>query len=143
MPVFKMHNESIETVTEYTYLGHILTDTLSDDLDILRQRRKIFAQGNSIIRKFHMCSQDVKLTLFRSYCSSLYTAHLWVNYKKVTINKLYIAYHNILKLFLGVSKLEHNRPICATLNVKYCPALIINLIYKFMNRITISTKYIC
>ncbi|CAL4204669.1 unnamed protein product, partial [Meganyctiphanes norvegica] len=78
MPVFKMHNESIETVTEYTYLGHILTDTLSDDLDILRQRRKIFAQGNSIIRKFHMCSQDVKLTLFRSYCSSLYTAHLWL-----------------------------------------------------------------
>ena len=140
MPVYKMNNERIDHVKEYTYLGHILTDTLSDDLDILRQRRKIFAQGNNIIRKFHMCSQDVKVTLFRSYLYSLYTPHLWVNYKKVTINKLYIAYHNIMKMFLGVSKWEHNRPICVTMNIKYCPELIRNLIYKFIKRVTTSNN---
>ena len=132
MPNFKICDENINVVQEYTYLGHILTDTMSDNLDILRQRRKLFAQGNSIRRKFYMCSIDVKLTLFRSYCSSLYTAQLWVNYSKSVMNKLYIAYHNMLKLLIGVAKREHTRPIRVTLDVPYCPSLIRNLVYKFM-----------
>ena len=82
-----------------------------------------------------MCSTDVKVTLFKSYCSSFYTAQLWTNYTKNAINKLYTAYHNILKLLIGVNKREHNRPICVSLNVKFCPALIRNLILKFMNRL--------
>ena len=96
LPVFKMNEENIEVVKKYTYLGHILCDTLSDDLDIFRQRKKIFAQGNSLLRKFYMCTIEVKITLFRSYCSSFYTAQLWTNYTQTAINKLYIAYHNIL-----------------------------------------------
>ena len=85
-----------------------------------------------------MCSLDVKLTLFRSYCSSFYTSQLWVNYTKKTMHKLYTAYHNVLKMFIGVSKCEHTRPICANLNVQYCPALIRNFIYKFMSRLIAS-----
>ena len=138
LPKFRINNEIIEIVHNYTYLGHILCDDSSDDLDILRQRRKIFAQGNSIMRKFYMCSIDVKLTLFRSYCSSFYTAQLWVNYSNQVMNKLYTAYHNVLKMFIGLAKWEHTRPICVTMNVKYCPALIRNLIYKFMSRILTS-----
>ena len=142
MPNFKISNENIKVVHEYTYLGHILTDTLSDDLDILRQRRKLFAQGNSIRRKFYMCSLDVKLTLFRSYCATLYTAHLWVNFTRTTMNSLYIAYHNMLKLLIGVSKREHTRPICVNLDVPYCPALIRKLVYRFMGRLVQSDNYL-
>ena len=61
MPTFKICNENIKVENKYTYLGHILTDSLSDDLDILRQRKKIYSQGNNIRRKFYMCSLDVKL----------------------------------------------------------------------------------
>ena len=142
MPNFKICNEDIKVVHKYTYLGHILTDTLSDDLDILRQRNKIFAQGNSIRRKFYMCSIDVKLTLFRSYCSALYTAQLWVNYTRNTMNRLYTAYHNMLKLLIGVSKREHTRPICVNLEVPYYPALIRKLVYKFKGRLIKSDNYL-
>ena len=138
MPTFKINEESIKVVTDYTYLGHIFQNDLSDDLDILKQRNKLFVQGNSIMRKFHMCTLQVKLTLFRSYCSPMYLAQLWTNYKQKTINKLYTAYHNLLKMFIGVSKREHTRPICAYLNIKYCPALIRNYIYKFMCRLLLS-----
>ena len=134
-PNFRINNENIAIVNEYTYLGHILCDNLTDDLDIFRQRRKLFIQGNSIMRKFSMCTLDVKLKLFQSYCSSMYLPQLWCKYKQGTINKLYIAYHNILKIFIGVSKREHTRPICVHLNIKYCPALIRNYIYKFMCRL--------
>ena len=147
MPVFKLNNEDIKVVHEYSYLGHILSDDMSDDLDILRQRKKIFAQGNNLKRKFYMCTIDVKLTLFRSYCASLYTAQLWVRYTKTAINKLYIAYHNMMKLLVGVAKWEHTRPICIDLNIPYCPALIRNIVYKFMGRLTESlnvyVKAIC
>ena len=49
MPNFKIINEIIQVFNKYTYLGHIITDTLSDDLDIYRQRKKIFSQGNSLL----------------------------------------------------------------------------------------------
>ena len=140
LPIFRINYEEISVVTTYTYLGHIISNTLSDDLDILKQRRKLFAQGNSIMRNFFMCTIEVKLQLFQSHCSSIYMSQLWTNYGKGIINKFYTAYHNILKLFLGLSKREHTRPICAFLNVKYCPALIRNYIYKFMNRLQASSN---
>ncbi len=38
------------------YLGHIICSDLSDDEDMMRQRRHLYAQGNAISRSFHMCS---------------------------------------------------------------------------------------
>ena len=140
MPTFKLCNENIKVEHKYTYLGHIITDNMSDDLDILRQRKIIYAQGNNIRGKFYMCSPDVKLTLFRSYCASMYTAHLWTNYTQAVIKKLYTAYHNMLKLIIGVSKREHTRPICVTLEVSYCPALIRKYVYKFTYRLQKSNN---
>ena len=60
-----------------------ITDGLSDDDDINRQRRTLFVQGNIILQKFNMCSLGVKLTFFRTYCLPMYTAQLWWNYKKI------------------------------------------------------------
>ena len=111
---------------------------MRDDKDIERQRRKIFIQGNTLIRKFSMCSVEVKLELFRSYLSSMYTAQLWTSYSNTAIRKLYTAYHNSLKLLLGFSRREHNSPICTYLNVKSCPAVIRNLVFKFMTRLRTS-----
>ena len=142
MPDFKINDTIIDVVNKYTYLGHIICESLLDDLDIARQRKKIFAQGNCLLRKFYMCTIDVKVTLFKSYCSSFYTAQLWTNYTQNAINKLYIAYHNTLKLLIGVNKREHTRPICVSLNVKFCPALIRNLMFKFMSRLLTSTNTI-
>ena len=58
-------------------------------------------RGNILFRKFHMCSVSMKLNLFNSYCASMYTPHLWWNYKKMSICKLQITYHNILKMNIG------------------------------------------
>ena len=99
-------------------------------------------QGNSLIRKFYMCSIDVKITLFQSFCSPLYTAHLWTNYSRNDILKLYRAYHNTFKQFLGVSKREYTSPIIVIFNVKTCPGVIRNLIFRFMVRLKESSNSI-
>ena len=135
IPPFTLDNEPVPIVESFKYLGHILSCKGTDDLDIERQRKKIYAQGNSILRKFHMCSVEVKVMLFRSYCTPLYTAHLWTNYSKSTIKDFYIAYHNIMKLFIGFRKYDHNRPLCVKYNIPHGPALVRNLIYRFMCRL--------
>ena len=135
IPPFTLNNENIPIVESFRYLGHILSNDNSDDLDILRQRKKIYAQGNSILRKFYMCSVEVKVVLFRTYCTSLYTAHLWTNYSNATLNHFYTAYHNVMKLFIGLPKREHNRPLCVKYDIPHGPALVRNLIYRFMCRL--------
>ena len=142
IPDFKLNAEVIRVVDNFKYLGHILTCNMKDDKDIARQRKKIFIQGNTLIRKFYMCSIDVKVELFRSYCSSMYTSQLWTRYTGNAIRKLYTAYHNSLKILIGVSTREENSPICANLNVKSCPALIRNLIFRFMSRLNASDNNI-
>ena len=134
-PEFLLYDKPLVRVTHVRYLGHIFKDDLTDDLDIDRQCRILYAQGNVLLRKFHMCSYSVKITLFRTYCSSLYTAHLWWRYKSGTIRKFRIAYHNILKLLLGFSKYSSNGVICTVFDVPSCSAVVRNLVYRFRCRL--------
>ena len=89
-----------------------------------------------------MCSLGVKLTLFRTYCSPMYTAQLWWNYKKSTITKLQIAYHNILKMFLGMSKYESTSYLCTIFDIQRCQSVIRKLVYGFMCRLDSSVNCI-
>ena len=59
----------------------IITEDLCDNDDISKQYKRIYAQGNALIRKFDMCTESVKCTLFKSYCTSLYTCQLWFCYR--------------------------------------------------------------
>ena len=139
-PISTLNPEPVNVVHEYSYLGYIICDDLSDEKDIDRQKRKLYGQGNTIIRKFSMCTLDVKIKLFKTYCTPMYCAQLWCRFKprsnrKGALSKLFVAYHNILKLLIGVSKFERNSPICAYLNVPTCAAVIRNLIYRFKCRV--------
>ena len=97
-PIFKINGVNIPEVSKVKYLGHIICNDMKDDLDILRQRRQLYIQGNMLVRRFHMCSVDVKTKLFRTYCTPLYTAHLWWNFSKANIRKLYVAYNNVYRM---------------------------------------------
>ena len=55
-------------VTKYKYLGTILTDDLSDDFNMLRQRGICYARCNSLIMNFSSCSLNVKVKLFKTLC---------------------------------------------------------------------------
>ena len=43
----------------------------SDERDIQREIRNWFIRTNTLIRKFHRCSFQVKITLFKTYCLSM------------------------------------------------------------------------
>lgn len=58
----------------------------------------LYAQANMLARKFYMCSDHVKINLFRAYCTSLYTSPLWAKFKKGSMHKLQVAYNDCITL---------------------------------------------
>ena len=63
-PSFVMNGDSIKEVPFVKYLGHVISADMKDDLDIMRQCRQLYAQDNALARRFHMCSDNVKVTIF-------------------------------------------------------------------------------
>ena len=137
-PYFEMNGESIKEVPFVKYLGHVISADMKDDLDIMRQCRQLYAQGNALARRFHMCSDNVKVTLFRYYCSSLYTSQLWWKYRVNSIRKLYVAYNNAFRMLFRLPRDCSASGMFAVNNVMSCPALVRKLVFGFYKRVNSS-----
>ena len=106
------------------YLGHVISisaDT-KDDLDIMGQCRQLYAQGNALACRFHKCSDNVKVTIFRSYCSSLHTSQLWWKYK----------------VSFRLPRDCSASGMFAVHNVMSCPALVRKLVFGFYKMVKAS-----
>ena len=149
-PEFILSGEALKVCSETKYLGHYITDEMTDDSDTLRQRRTLYGQGNTLKRKFHMCSNSVKASLFRAFCTPLYTAHLWRKFKNSdSIEKIRVAYNDALRMLLGIRRwnVDLNRPNSASKmfednNVPTFEEVIINLTAKFKVRLDKSENSI-
>ena len=89
-----------------------------------------------------MCTVEVKLKLFETYCSPMYCAHSWWNFRKETMNRLIVSYHNLLKRIIGLSKYESASMTCAFFRVQNCESVLRKLTYKFLERVDNSTDSI-
>ena len=109
---------------------------------IARQYKRIYAQGNALIRKFYMCSDHVKCTLFRSFCTSLYTCQLWCNSKSESIRKLYVTYNNVFRLLCNEPRYCSASYMFVTRGLPTCKMLIRKKVYSFMMCIAKSSNTI-
>ena len=134
-PVFYLSGQILSVCNSCKYLGHIINDKLEDDSDMLRQRRMLYAQANMLVRKFHFCSEEVKVNLFRAYCTPLYTAPLWVNYKKESLRKLKVAYNDALRIFLKKPRGGSASQLFCNYGLTTFQALLRNLMYSFKCRL--------
>lgn len=94
----------LNKVTQFKYLGHWVTDDLKDDVDMERERRALSVRANMLARRFSRCTDAVKITLFKAYCTSLYTGSLWVNYTQRAYNALRIQYNNAFRALLRLPR---------------------------------------
>ena len=67
-------------VNKKKYLRQVITDTLEDNNDVMRQTASIYAHGNMIINTFKFCTNEVKCNLYKTHISNFYTTQLWCNY---------------------------------------------------------------
>ena len=68
-PLLYMDSQVLKYADNVKYLGFTFSSDQKVDIDILRQLRTIYTKSNILLRLFHHCSVDVKLALFRSYCT--------------------------------------------------------------------------
>lgn len=102
-PVF-LNNCSLGRVDSFKYLGHYLTSDLKDDTDIERERRALSVRANMLARRFARSSPNVKITLFRAYCTSFYTCSLWAGYTQKSYSALRVQYNNAFRMLLGLPR---------------------------------------
>ncbi|XP_050563151.1 uncharacterized protein LOC126912872 [Spodoptera frugiperda] len=95
---------ALRRVSEFKYLGHIVTEDLNDDSDIERERRAMAVRCNMLARRFARCSIDVKITLFKAFCQGLCTCNLWVSYTQRAINALRVQYNNAFRVLVGLPR---------------------------------------
>ena len=142
----KVRSISIDTcviLLPHVYvLGHILCNSGKDDKDIMRQCQQLYARGNVLLRKFHMCSMSVKIQLFNTYCSPMYTAQLWWNHTVASFHRLNVAYNNVLRRLLRRPRFCSASGLFAECRIPNCKAVIRNLIFRFMTRLDLSTNSI-
>lgn len=102
-PVF-LKGVALARVSSFRYLGHVVTEDLRGDSDIERERRAMAGRCNVLARRFAKCTAEVKVTLFKAFCQTMYTCSLWVNYTQRTFNALRVQYNNAFRVLLGLPR---------------------------------------
>ena len=82
-----------------------------------------------------MCTNDVKIKLFSTFCSSMYTAQLWWNHSVYSIHRLHVCYTNVFRRLLGLPRYCSASAMFAERLTPDCKAVIQNLVYKFMSHL--------
>ena len=72
----------------------------------------------------------------------MYTAHLWRQYKKSSIQRLTVAYNDGMRLLLKVPRWSSASQLFVSVGVPNCSAVLRNLMYRCMCRLSDSVNNI-
>ena len=137
-----MLGETILTVSQsYRYLGHIVTNDLSDEADIEDKIRGLYTRSNMLLRKFHFCSDHVKNVLFSTYCN-IYLCALWVKYRKRCMNRFIVSYNNSFRILRGLPMRCSASGMFAASRVDSCQTRIRRSIFSLHSRLGVSCNNI-
>jgi len=75
--VFTIGNRPMEYVDTYLHLGHVISNNLDDENDIIRAQGQFVGQVNNVLCYFRQLDCFVKYRLFRSFCTAYYGCELW------------------------------------------------------------------
>ena len=141
-PRLYLNNERVKVVTKEKYLGAFIVEDGSDDEDINRQLRSIYAHGNVLIRNFKKCSDDIKCSLFKTYCTSFYCSSLWAKFKAKSFSKIRTAYNNVFRHFMGIDR--YTSISMTMINSRIDPFIVIirKYIVSFMKRLNVNVNSI-
>lgn len=104
VPPIRLYGTPLDRVESFKYLGHVVTSDLKDDADIERERRALSVRANMVARRFARCSAEVKVTLFRAFCTIFYTSSLWISYTQKRYNALRVQYNNAFRMMMGLPR---------------------------------------
>ena len=135
IPNFSLCGNSLEVVSNHPYLGIIIDANCRDNQDIQRQIKAIYSRGNAMIKRFKLCNNDVKVRLFKAYCSSFYCSQLWCNFDTVPYRKLQSSYNRIFRCLFKLPQDCSISQKCVEFNIDCFKVLIRKSAYNFRCRL--------
>ena len=87
---------------QFQHLGHIINNTRNGDKAIKQKIKNLFM----LINRYRKCSINVNLTLFKTFCMSMYHLCIWKHYSATVVNKFRSCYNKCVKKFFGYSRLD-------------------------------------
>ena len=103
-PAFYLNSILLPITDFYKYLGHIINSCLTDDLDIQKQTRSLYARAYTLKRRFSAASLHTKCMLFNAYCTPMYECQLWNIAYRYNCDRLRIAFNDAFRLLLDVPR---------------------------------------
>ena len=121
---------------DYILLLHIICNTMRDDTDILCQRQ-LYARANVLARTFYMCTDEVKILLFRTFCCNLYTCQLWWNFTQTAMRKINVAYNNAFRMIMQQPR------YCILVHLLYLPCVLYPVVKQSHGTWYTDLLYVC
>ena len=135
IPALYLDGNRLRMTDEHKYLGAFVHSSGSDNMDINRQMRSIYIQGNVVISKFGMCTEGVKCQIFKSYCYNMYGCQLWASYSQRELDKLRVAYNNIFRNFMSVDRRTSVSAAFIDKGIHHFNVLYRKIVYGFRSRL--------
>ena len=132
----RLGDDTLQNVTKYKYLGHMIQRNLIDNEDIESRLRQFYMKFNTTFRNFKNVSVETFIHLFCSYCLPDYGLPLWNSLQilnKHIFNVFCVAYSNALKKILGVSRTYSSHDVadyCGLYLLKHYIAVIQSRYFK-------------
>ena len=103
-----------------------------------------YSMSYYLVSLFNKCSKPVLLELCRSFCNVFYCPYFWTQYKKTTFSKIRVAYNNVYRKILGVSRRSSASGMFVCNDIPNFEAFLRKSIYSFTTRLSFSSnKLIC
>ena len=134
-PVFVLQGDILKVVCEFKYLGYILTHNMSDDVEIGKRTRGIYAMGNTVINKFKCCRESLRILMFKTYCYSVYCCALWSSYKVHSYHKVRVAHNDIFRSLMQEPRFHSASTLFAEKRTNNLDAIVRRAMYSLIRRL--------
>ena len=137
---FWLHGEPLKVVVEIKYLGVYIVNDLSDDVEMGKRARGIYAAGNTLISKFKLCNDACKVSLFKTYCYNVYAIALWASFRVNSYVKTKVAHNDIFRTLMQVPRYESASTLFVEHMAMNLDSISRNAMYSLMDRLLSSTN---
>ena len=144
LPDISLCGSVLSYVDSYKYLGFHISNasSKSDDLELRHQYRLLCCRSNSLIRKFAICSYNVKRFLYSTYCSNVGGVYLWHSYRASVLRKFIVCFNNAARMFFGYDRFCSASSMYVSERIDNFGAMQRKAIFGFMTRLLHSKNRI-